>query len=120
MEEDRSVDGIGESLRYILFCALILVCQLKCIPHRQIGCADVLLLNKVDLAPPSRVSSTSALVHSINPAAPIFQTVRCKIDLKHVMGLNAYTSGPAMGRVYPPESEKGVSSHTHGDHATHS
>ncbi|KAG1822575.1 CobW/HypB/UreG, nucleotide-binding domain-containing protein [Suillus subaureus] len=91
MEEDHSVDGIGESLR-------------------QIACSDVILLNKVDLASEGQLRSTEELIQRVNPSAPIHRTVRGQIDLAHIMNINAYAGGT-----------KGLRSaqHQHGDDDNH-
>jgi G3E family GTPase len=54
----------------------------------------VVLLNKIDLVPPSQVSSISTLIRSVNPAVPIFHTVKGSVDLKNIIGIGAYKSGP--------------------------
>jgi Putative GTPases (G3E family) len=73
---------------------------------RQIAGADVILLNKVDLVPATEVSSTETLLHSINPAAPVYTTVRGQVDLKHIMGIGAYASAPKFQWNTPsPNSE---------------
>ncbi|KAF8742275.1 hypothetical protein AX14_005450 [Amanita brunnescens Koide BX004] len=73
MEEDHSIDSlkIGESLR-------------------QIAGSDVILINKVDLVAPDILAETEQLVRNVNPAAPVYQTVRGEIDLKHIIGISAY------------------------------
>ncbi|KAI1790124.1 cobW-domain-containing protein [Ganoderma leucocontextum] len=73
MEEDHTVDGIGESLR-------------------QIAAADVILLNKVDLVPSSEADATEAVIRGVNPAASVHRTIRGEIDLKYIMGVDAYAS----------------------------
>jgi G3E family GTPase len=66
-----------------------------CIPFsRQIAAADVILLNKVDVADPLVVSETEALIRHINPAAPIHRTIKGEIDLKHIIGISAYKNPP--------------------------
>lgn len=79
---------------------------------RQIACADVILLNKVDLLSLDEVVSTEELINAVNPVAPIHRTVRGQIDLKHVMGIGAYTTVP---RFQVPNSDA-ASPHTHEDH----
>lgn len=64
MEEDHSVDGVGESLR-------------------QIACSDVILLNKVDLTSEEQLRSIEELIQRVNPSAPIHRTIRGQIDLAH-------------------------------------
>ncbi|KAI0720542.1 cobW-domain-containing protein, partial [Cerioporus squamosus] len=73
MEEDHAADGIGESLR-------------------QIAAADVILLNKVDLVSPAEVDATEEIIKGVNPAASLYRTVRGEIDLKHIIGVDAYSS----------------------------
>ncbi|KAJ6620802.1 CobW domain-containing protein [Mycena sp. CBHHK59/15] len=76
MEEDHASDGVGECLR-------------------QIAGSDILLLNKTDLATPASVSATAALLHGINPAAPIYHTVRAQIEIKHLLRVRAFAAPPA-------------------------
>ncbi|TFY69538.1 hypothetical protein EVJ58_g333 [Rhodofomes roseus] len=100
MEEDHSDEGIGESLR-------------------QIAGSDVILLNKVDLVPEAQVESTEGIIRSINPAASIYRTVRGQIDLKYIMGIDAYTTRPLIqGATHPSRltHEDHDHSHDHNDH----
>jgi G3E family GTPase len=60
--------------------------------HRQIACADVVLLNKTDVAPEERIKSIEEQISSLNPTAIVHRTVRGQIDLKHLLGINAYTA----------------------------
>ncbi|CAL1713339.1 unnamed protein product [Somion occarium] len=90
MEEDHASNGIGESLR-------------------QIACADVILLNKSDLAPPPELDNLQELVSHINPAATIYRTTRGEIDLRYIMGIDAYSAR----RVLPKETLAG---HSHASH----
>ncbi|KAG6372865.1 CobW domain-containing protein [Boletus reticuloceps] len=71
MEEDHSIDGIGESLR-------------------QIACSDVILLNKVDLVSNDKLAVTEEMIHKVNPSAPIHRTIQANIDLVHIMNIDAY------------------------------
>ncbi|KAG6336110.1 hypothetical protein ID866_2976 [Astraeus odoratus] len=72
MEEDNSIDGIGESLR-------------------QIACSDVVLLNKVDLVPSKdQLSQIEEIIHKVNPSAPIHRTERANIDIARIININAY------------------------------
>ncbi|KAF7365375.1 hypothetical protein MVEN_00409800 [Mycena venus] len=84
MEEDHSSESstVGESLR-------------------QIAGADILLLNKTDLASPESVTSTATLLRGVNPAAPIYRTVRAEIDVGKLLGVHAYAAPPA----FPPPRE---------------
>ncbi|KAL4251898.1 SIMIBI class G3E GTPase family protein [Abortiporus biennis] len=71
MEEDHAVSGIGESLR-------------------QIAGADVILLNKTDLVPLEEADHLQRLISQVNPTATIYRTVKAQIDLKLIMGIDAY------------------------------
>ncbi|EJF63368.1 cobW-domain-containing protein [Dichomitus squalens] len=102
MEEDHAADGIGESLR-------------------QIAAADVILLNKVDLVPPAEADATEAVIRGVNPAASIHRTVRGEIDLKHIMGIDAYASRQLLevsgARV--AKSHRGEHEHDHNHNNVH-
>ncbi|KAK7682401.1 hypothetical protein QCA50_014606 [Cerrena zonata] len=89
MEEDHASDGIGESLR-------------------QIACADVILINKSDLVQSAELDSLQSLVEQINPAASIYRTTRGSIDLKLMMGIDAYSSRKALLKDSP-------TSHSHSE-----
>ncbi|KAJ7505472.1 CobW/HypB/UreG, nucleotide-binding domain-containing protein [Mycena galericulata] len=90
MEEDRASDTVGESLR-------------------QIAGADILLLNKTDLASPESVASTAAILRGVNAAAPIHRTVRAEIGVSRLLGVRAFAAPP----IIPPPHEHG---HGHDDH----
>ena len=47
-------------------------------------------MNKVDLISPDTLAETEQLIRKVNPVAPIYQTVRGGIDLKHIIGISAY------------------------------
>ncbi|EEB95828.1 hypothetical protein MPER_05145 [Moniliophthora perniciosa FA553] len=106
MEEDHAGDTIGESLR-------------------QVAGSDVILLNKIDLVSEAAVSSFEETIHKVNPVAHIYRTVRGEIDLKHIMGISAYTSPPqvkekliARGQTIDQYHAHNHDEHDH-DHATH-
>ncbi|KAJ7163357.1 CobW domain-containing protein [Mycena filopes] len=93
MEEDHASDTVGESLR-------------------QIAGADILLLNKIDLASPGSVDTTAALLRGVNPAAPIYRTARAEIEVGRLLGVHAYAAAPA----FPPPHEHNHE-HEHGEDA---
>jgi len=103
MEEDHADDGIGESLR-------------------QIAGSDVILLNKVDMVPSMEADATEDVIRKVNPAAAIYRTIRGEIDLKHIMGIDAYTSRPLLQGSTPllhpqahnHEHNDADPSHSHG------
>ena len=53
----------------------------------QIECADILLLNKIDLAKPEQIEPLEAKLREINPTAAIVRTRRCRIDPEVLFGI---------------------------------
>ncbi|KAI0754905.1 cobW-domain-containing protein [Daedaleopsis nitida] len=100
MEEDHAADGVGESLR-------------------QIAAADVILLNKVDLVSPPEADATEAVIRGINPAASFYRTVRGEIDLKRIMGVDAYASRQLMSETQALSRSTCDHPHQHGEHDHH-
>ena len=97
MEEDHSVDGIGESLRFVVGWRSIM--KLIYYP-RQIACADVVLVNKTDLVPSDQVRELEHAILQVNPATIIHRTVQSNVDLKHIMGIDGYASRSASVATY--------------------
>ncbi|KAH8114604.1 CobW domain-containing protein, partial [Phellopilus nigrolimitatus] len=88
---------------------------------RQIACADVVLLNKTDVADGPHVLRLESKIRSANPTAPIYRTVRGQIDLKYVIGIDAYAAKPPS--ILPPSTENCAPDHEHDhdhDHDHHS
>ncbi|KIK59356.1 hypothetical protein GYMLUDRAFT_74571 [Collybiopsis luxurians FD-317 M1] len=85
-DEESGIKGPGESLR-------------------QIAGSDVIILNKVDLAEPSTVSATEAAIKYVNPTAPIHRTIRGELDLGHILGIQAYSSGKQLAPSSTPEHD---------------
>ncbi|MBK8161007.1 MAG: GTP-binding protein [Rhodospirillaceae bacterium] len=57
----------------------------------QIAFADVILLNKVDLAQEEALKATEVRIRAINPYAKIVRTEKCAVDLDQVLGLDAFS-----------------------------
>ncbi|PPR00436.1 hypothetical protein CVT24_004497 [Panaeolus cyanescens] len=96
MEEDHHTDDskIGESLR-------------------QISGSDIVLLNKADLVSPSDLHETEAIIRSVNPAAPIYRTVKGEIDLGLILGVQSYKLPP------PLASDEEKHARVHSDACDH-
>lgn len=116
MEEDHDTDrtDIGESFRYVTSVNVDSLLEVE--TYRQIAGSDVILLNKVDLASPDSVREIEALIHQVNPAAPLYKTTRGEIKLEYIMGISAYT--------LPPHSQSEAvdsirSRHVHSDECEH-
>jgi G3E family GTPase len=58
--------------------------------REQIAFADVVLLNKVDLEPPSRVDAVETHIRRLNPLAHIHRTRDCELALAHVLDVHAF------------------------------
>ena len=58
--------------------------------QEQIAFADVILLNKTDLAPAERLAVLEQKVRSMNTIAAIHQTQNCEIDLDRLLGVQAF------------------------------
>lgn len=84
--------------------------------YSQIACADVVLLNKVDLVDEEGVSRLQRKIGACNPVAPVFRTIRGQIDLNHVIGLKAYSTRPFIQKMALLSKEYDLlSSHDHSD-----
>jgi len=57
---------------------------------KQIGFADVLILNKTDLVTPAELDALEARIHKMNGAAKIHRTQNAAIDLKHVLNIGGF------------------------------
>ncbi|GJJ15700.1 hypothetical protein Clacol_009978 [Clathrus columnatus] len=100
IEQDEILDGIKFSLR-------------------QIGAADVILLNKTDLVQESELSKVENMIRTINSAAPIHRTSHSRVDLAKVMGIGAYSDG-VRKILNAPAEEDVCSDHDHDHPHSHS
>lgn len=57
---------------------------------KQIGFADVLLLNKTDLVPPAALDALEARVRKMNGAARILRSVNSNVPLGRVLGVGGF------------------------------
>ncbi|ORY90919.1 CobW/HypB/UreG, nucleotide-binding domain-domain-containing protein [Leucosporidium creatinivorum] len=63
--------------------------------QRQVATADVILLNKVDLATPEQLDAVETSLKQINSTALIHRTTRSTLDLSLILDLNMYASPTA-------------------------
>lgn len=83
----------------------------------QIANADVLLLNKIDLATPAELESVREQVQQLNPKATVLFTEQCEVDLAFL--LDGDESG-LLGRPLPVGSGHAGDTHDHDhQHAGH-
>jgi len=57
---------------------------------KQIGFADVIILNKTDLVSPADLDALEARIHKMNAAAKIHRARNADIDLKHVLNVGGF------------------------------
>lgn len=90
--------------------------------NRQVACADVILLNKVDLVSPTEIKSTEQMLHDLNPAVTVHRTIKGEIDLSLVMGISAYNAVPSFQKnttFHPSHDHEndhdGANDHSHNN-----
>ncbi|MEN9634426.1 MAG: hypothetical protein RL077_2830 [Verrucomicrobiota bacterium] len=57
---------------------------------KQIGFADVIILNKTDLLPAAELDALETRLHRINHVAKIHRTTQCALDLDHVLDVGGF------------------------------
>ncbi|MEI6466075.1 MAG: GTP-binding protein [Verrucomicrobiota bacterium] len=57
---------------------------------KQLGFADVILLNKTDLVSPAELDALEARIHRINAVAKIHRTKNCDVNLDHVLDVGGF------------------------------
>lgn len=60
---------------------------------RQVALADLVIVNKVDLATREQIDALRTEISSINSAAALIETTRCRVDLNRILDLRAYSAG---------------------------
>ncbi|XP_011406796.1 PREDICTED: COBW domain-containing protein 1-like [Amphimedon queenslandica] len=67
---------------------------------RQIGLADVIIINKCDLINDDEISTVIQRIRSINSMANFIQTIRSKVNLDDILDINCYTtSDKSIGKI---------------------
>lgn len=91
----------------------------------QIGLADILLLNKVDLVTPEHREFLKKEIRKISPKARILETTQCDVPMELILGVGTYDPNRRIER--PPqnihvheESEEDHHDHDHEQHPDHS
>jgi G3E family GTPase len=62
---------------------------------KQLAFADVILLNKTDLATPAELDSLQARIRGINAVASVFRTRDCDVPLDRVLDIGGFNLGRA-------------------------
>jgi G3E family GTPase len=81
----------------------------------QVAFADVIVLNKLDLATPEEVAAVEAKIKGINPYAQIHHATRGDVPVDKLLGLNAFDLNRVLANT-PDFLEE--DSHTHNEHLT--
>ena len=83
----------------------------------QIAFADVVLLNKADLATPEELDRLEARVKRMNAAATVYRTTRGAVDLDRVLNVGGFD----LRRVTELQPDPGHDHHDHecGEHCDH-
>jgi G3E family GTPase len=63
---------------------------------KQVGFADVILLNKTDLVPPAELAALEARLRRINAVAKIHRTTNCDVNLDHVLDVGGFNLNRAL------------------------
>ncbi|KDD75610.1 CobW/HypB/UreG-like protein [Helicosporidium sp. ATCC 50920] len=80
--------------------------------ERQVACADVILLNKVDLMPDEEsLNSVEDRLRSINGAAQIVRCTRCDVDLGLLLDTGLYSGGGSQASASRPTLERQAEAH---------
>ena len=86
----------------------------------QVGVADVVLLNKVDLVDAATVAAAEGWIRDIVPGARIAHTVRGRAPLPLLLGVGAFDPAhlerPSGGAPHVHELGTRADAHSHGDH----
>ena len=56
----------------------------------------MIILNKIDLVDFKVLAETEQMIKKVNPAAPLYKTIKGEIDLKNILGISAYKLPPSM------------------------
>ncbi len=75
--------------------------------NRQVGVADVVVINKTDTVTEEELEQCRAAVKSINAHSPVYETNRSQLEMESVIDVKAYTAGdlaPAFTTKLPLEN----------------
>ncbi len=94
-----------------------LLTRLKDAPEAksQIAFADVIILNKIDLAGADEVSKVETRIRAINPYAKVYKSLNCAVPLDSVLGRNAFDLDRILD-IVPDFLNAGDDHHGHHDH----
>ncbi|CAK9053408.1 COBW domain-containing protein 1 (Cobalamin synthase W domain-containing protein 1) [Durusdinium trenchii] len=84
---------------------------------KQVACADVLILNKVDLVAEADRARAAAMLREINPTARLLESRFAEVPLGEILGLQAFDkdrlAASVLGLPVLEEREEGGHGHAH-------
>jgi G3E family GTPase len=88
--------------------------------REQIGFADVILLNKIDLVSPEELKQIEARIHKMNPMAKIHRTENSSVDLDKILAIGGFDLKRALELESDfLEAEEHDHDHDHGEEHDH-
>uniref|UniRef100_UPI00358DF1B8 zinc-regulated GTPase metalloprotein activator 1-like n=2 Tax=Myxine glutinosa TaxID=7769 RepID=UPI00358DF1B8 len=90
---------------------------------RQAGLADIILLNKVDLATREDRERLKGQLRIVNALAKIIETQRGRVNLDYVLDLHSFDNSASVGlreRLSQLETQEGAATHGHLDQSIRS
>jgi G3E family GTPase len=61
-------------------------------PREQVAFADLIVLNKIDLATPDQRARVEASLHALNPTAPVVATSYGRLPIERLLNLRAFST----------------------------
>lgn len=74
---------------------------------RQVGFADVVLLNKTDIATAAEIEAAAAAIQAANPTARVIQCVRCSVDAASLLSRRFLDVDRVHSLLAPSSSTRG-------------
>ncbi|KAK6908097.1 hypothetical protein I203_102098 [Kwoniella mangroviensis CBS 8507] len=83
--------------------------------QKQVACADVILLNKLDLVTPEQMKEVESTIRTINPTLRVHHTTQSKAPLSDLFNLRAFSDPTALASTKSTTNH--VQNHDH-DHSS--
>nr|XP_031864282.1 uncharacterized protein CI109_000195 [Kwoniella shandongensis]KAA5531354.1 hypothetical protein CI109_000195 [Kwoniella shandongensis] len=80
--------------------------------QKQVACADVILLNKVDLVKPEQLSKVESTIRTLNPTLRVHHTTQSRMPLGDLFNIRAFSDSAGTG-VRESQSQTPHNNHDH-------
>ncbi|WVW84779.1 hypothetical protein I302_106814 [Kwoniella bestiolae CBS 10118] len=89
--------------------------------QKQVACADVILLNKLDLVTPEQMKEVESTIRTINPTLRVHHTTHSKAPLSELFNLRAFSDPTALTTTSTtkPQEQKHDHSSENCSHPSH-